>query len=44
MTKKVNVKNPDSAEPKKTDYQCSACGGKFNERYKRCPHCGVEFN
>ena len=43
MTTKVNVKKFDPVEPEKKEYQCGNCGGKFAEKYKRCPYCGVEF-
>jgi rubrerythrin len=45
MSKKVNVINPDSAEPEKKEYECPACGETFTAKKKpsRCPYCGVEF-
>jgi hypothetical protein len=41
MTDIVNPKKPE--EPKEAKFKCGACGGTFNDKYKRCPHCGVEF-
>ncbi len=35
--------NPKKEEKKETKYQCGACQGTFDEKYKRCPHCGAEF-
>jgi hypothetical protein len=40
MTEKINPKKDKVSEEK---YECGACGGKFNEKYSRCPHCGCEF-
>jgi len=36
----------DPKKDKKTtepNYKCGGCGGTFDEKYKRCPHCGAEF-
>lgn len=41
MAEKINPKKEDP--PKDPKYECGACGQKFNEKYSRCPHCGVEF-
>ena len=41
-----NPKNhEDFEEPQNEDskYDCGVCGKKFNDLYKYCPHCGVEF-
>ncbi len=40
MTETINPKKEEKKDPK---YQCGACGGTFDEKYKRCPHCGAEF-
>lgn len=40
MTETVNPKKDEKKEPK---YKCGACSETFDEKYKRCPHCGVEF-
>lgn len=40
MTDTINPKKDENKDPK---FKCGACGQPFNERHKRCPHCGVEF-
>jgi DNA-directed RNA polymerase subunit RPC12/RpoP len=40
MTETINPKKDEKKEPA---YKCGGCGGTFEEKYKRCPHCGVEF-
>jgi hypothetical protein len=40
MTETINPKKDEKKEPA---YQCGACKGTFEEKYKRCPHCGAEF-
>lgn len=45
--KMAEIIEPKKKEPEKTDaepkFECGTCHGKFNERVKYCPHCGVEF-
>lgn len=48
--KEINLKGEfdkmaETINPKKEEakFKCGACSGEFNERHKRCPHCGVEF-
>jgi rubrerythrin len=24
-------------------FRCGGCGGTFSELFRRCPHCGIEF-
>lgn len=40
MTETINPKKDEKKEPA---YKCGGCGGTFDEKYKRCPHCGTEF-
>lgn len=40
MTETINPKKEEKKEPK---YECGSCHGTFDEKYKRCPHCGAEF-
>ncbi|CAG0950501.1 MAG: hypothetical protein OIN86_13570 [Candidatus Methanoperedens sp.] len=40
MAETINPKKDETKEPK---YKCGSCGQTFNDKYKRCPHCGVEF-
>jgi rubrerythrin len=41
--KMTDTINPKKDEQKEAKFKCGACGQTFNERHKRCPHCGVEF-
>lgn len=41
--KMADIINPKKEEPKEAKYECGSCHEKFNDKYKRCPHCGVEF-
>jgi DNA-directed RNA polymerase subunit RPC12/RpoP len=41
--KMTDTINPKKEESKEAKFKCGACGQTFNERHKRCPHCGVEF-
>ncbi|CAG0997134.1 hypothetical protein METP3_03038 [Methanosarcinales archaeon] len=41
--KMAEVINPKKEETKEAKYECGSCHQKFNDKYKRCPHCGVEF-
>jgi DNA-directed RNA polymerase subunit RPC12/RpoP len=41
--KMTDTITPKKEENKEAKYKCGGCGGTFNERHKRCPHCGVEF-
>jgi DNA-directed RNA polymerase subunit RPC12/RpoP len=43
FNKMADVINPKKEEPKEAKYECGSCHQKFNDKYKRCPHCGVEF-
>lgn len=43
FTKMADIVNPKKEEIKEAKYECGACHNKFNEKLKRCPHCGVEF-
>lgn len=44
FTKMADIVNPKKPEEsKESKYECGACHQKFNDKYKRCPHCGVEF-
>jgi hypothetical protein len=43
FTKMADIVNPKKEENKESKYECGACHQKFNDKYKRCPHCGVEF-
>lgn len=43
FTKMTDTINPKKEETKEAKFKCGACGQTFNERHKRCPHCGVEF-
>ena len=42
MQEVINPKKEEKSESE-PKYKCGGCGGTFNERYKRCPHCGAEF-
>lgn len=43
FTKMTDTINPKKEESKEAKFKCGACRQTFNERHKRCPHCGVEF-
>jgi DNA-directed RNA polymerase subunit RPC12/RpoP len=45
FTKMADIVNPkkEKEEIKEAKFECGACHQKFNDKYKRCPHCGVEF-
>jgi DNA-directed RNA polymerase subunit RPC12/RpoP len=38
-----NMNEVVNPKQEKKEYECGACHQKFGEKYKRCPHCGVEF-
>lgn len=41
--KMADIINPKKDESKEPKFECGSCHNKFNEKYKKCPHCGVEF-
>jgi DNA-directed RNA polymerase subunit RPC12/RpoP len=43
FNKMAETINPKKDETKEAKYECGSCHNKFNDKYKRCPHCGVEF-
>jgi DNA-directed RNA polymerase subunit RPC12/RpoP len=43
FNKMAETINPKKDETKEAKYECGSCHQKFNDKYKRCPHCGVEF-
>jgi hypothetical protein len=43
FNKMAETINPKKEETKEAKYECGSCHQKFNDKYKRCPHCGVEF-